>query len=132
MKTTRTFLSSLLAAVFVSGALVGNAFADDPDDTVGDLNGDKPLSIRQMQIANEKALRAVRGNRLHIVKPDSNAKRAAYADFPDQSVGDLNGNTPVPVRRQAADNAAAGSKNLLILPFIGDWNGTSKKGFPHQ
>lgn len=132
MKLYKSTLSSMLAAVFMSASFAGVSFADDPDDTVGDLNGNKPLSIRQMNIANAKALRAARTYRVPDTNRESAATRAAYADFPDQTVGDLNGNNPVPVRRQAADNTAAGQKNLLILPFIGDWNGTSKKGFPHQ
>jgi hypothetical protein len=132
MTTNKKLLSSLIAAVFVSGAFVGNAFALDPDDSAGDLTGDRPLSIRQMKIANEKALQAARNNRLLILKPQSEASRAAFADFPDQTVGDLNGNTPVPVRQLARDNAIAGQKDLPILQFQGDWNGTSKKGFPHQ
>ncbi|CTQ55971.1 hypothetical protein LP7551_04527 [Roseibium album] len=132
MTTNKKLLSSLIAAVFVSGAFVGNAFALDPDDSVGDLTGDKPLSIRQMKIANEKALRAARNGRLLTLKPQSEASRAAYADFPDQSVGDLNGNNPVPVRQQVRDNSIADRQDLLILQFQGDWNGTAKKGFPHQ
>ena len=130
MRTNKKFLSSLLAAAMVSAAMIGNAFADDPDDTVGDLTGDKPLSIRLMQIQNQRALAAAQ-NRQAFSRQQSNA---AYADFPDQTVGDLNGNNPVPVRRQAANNSLArgSDKPLLILQFQGDWNGTAKKGFPHQ
>jgi len=116
MRTNKKFLSSLLAAAFVSTATIGSAFAYDPDDTVGDLTGDKPLSIRQMQIANEKALRDARDNRLLILKVQ----------------GSYNGEETLTASQQAAFNSAKSGDSLPILPFIGDWNGTSKAGFPHQ
>ncbi|QFT29277.1 hypothetical protein K1718_02640 [Roseibium porphyridii] len=124
MRTSKKILSTVVAATFVSGALIGGAFAQFPDQTVGDLNGNNPVSIQQMQIANAKALRDA-----GKLNTKSYVNRAAVADFPDQTVGDSNGNTPVPVRVQAT---RASDSNLTILPFIGDWNGTAKKGFPHQ
>ncbi|WP_298816869.1 hypothetical protein [uncultured Roseibium sp.] len=124
MRTIKKTLSTVVAATFVSGALIGGAFAQFPDQSVGDLNGNNPVSIQQMRIANEKALRSS-----GKLSTKSFVNRAAVADFPDQTVGDSNGNTPVPVRAQATRKT---DSNLLILPFIGDWNGSGKEGFPRQ
>ncbi|MBO6894074.1 MAG: hypothetical protein JJ866_19190 [Roseibium sp.] len=118
MRTTRKIVSSVIAATFVSAAAATSAFAFDPDDTVGDLNGDKPVSVRQQQIANAKALEDARGNRLLIL--------------PVQ--GSYNGEERFTARQQAASNAKIASRQgtLPILEFIGDWNGTSKPGFARQ
>lgn len=118
MRTSRKIISSVIAAAFVSGAAVTGAFANDPDDSVGDLTGDKPLSIRQQQIANAKALEDARGNRLLILPVE----------------GSYNGEERFTARQQAASNAkiAAQRSSLSILEFQGDWNGTAKAGFPHQ
>lgn len=123
MRTTRKIIATLLTAGVVSSAAIGSAFADFPRQSYGDLSGDEPLSVRQMHFANERALRAVRGNRVQIVNP------SATADFPRQAHGDLNGEERVPVRELT--NARQGG-NVLILPFLGDWNGTAKSGFPHH
>ncbi|MET1416677.1 hypothetical protein ABVF61_30710 [Roseibium sp. HPY-6] len=124
MRTIKKTLSTVVATTFVSGALIGGAFADFPDQTYGDSNGNNPVSIQQMQIGNAKALRSS-----GKLSKSTSVSHAALADFPDQTVGDANGNTPVAVRVQAI---RANDSNLLILPFKGDWNGTSKQGFPRQ
>ncbi len=49
MRTSNKILSTLLTAAFVSGALAGNAFAIDPDDTRGDARAKKPLHILPFQ-----------------------------------------------------------------------------------
>jgi hypothetical protein len=118
MRTSKKILSSVIAAAFVSGAAVGGAFAFDRDDTVGDLTGDKPLSIRQQKIANAKALQDAKNNRLLILQVE----------------GSFNGEERLTASQQAASNAkiASASGSLPILEFKGDWNGTSKAGFPHQ
>ncbi|MET1416697.1 hypothetical protein ABVF61_30815 [Roseibium sp. HPY-6] len=125
MRSIKKIASSALTATFVSGALIGNAFAEFPDQTFGDGNGNQPVSIQQMKIANAKALRAA--GRLSVSKNTVN--HSAFADFPDQTVGDLNGANPVPVRKVFADTE---QPNVPISQFEGDWNGTSRVGFPRQ
>ena len=122
MRTTKKIITTLLAAGIVSTAAIGSALADFPRQSFGDLSGDEPVSIEQMRIANQKALQSSGRSAVRV-------NSAVLADFPDQAYGDLNGENPVPVREQSKSTQ---SKNLLILPFIGDWNGTSKTGFPHQ
>jgi len=119
MQSTRKILTSLLTAGIVSSAAIGTAMADFPRQTFGDLSGNEPVSVRQLQAANAKALQAGRG---HTVRANS---AAATADFADQAYGDLNGDVPVPVRGQARSRVSA---DLLILPSLGDWNGTSAAG----
>lgn len=123
MNTTRKIITTFLTAGVLSGAAIGTALADFPRQAYGDLSGNEPVSVRQLQISNQKALGAVHGRTVRTSNP------AATADFPDQAYGDLSGDVPVPVRELTS---ARPGKNLLILPFIGDWNGTAKKGFPHQ
>lgn len=119
MTISRKIISTLLAAGVVSVAAVGTASADFPRQSYGDLSGNEPVSVRQLQIANEKALRSVRGRTVRIGNP------ASVADFADQAYGDLNGDVPVPVRGQTRVGA---TPDLLILPSLGDWNGTSAAG----
>jgi|GEM_PF-2068519 len=123
MHTTRKIITALLAAGIVSSATIGSALADFPRQAYGDLSGNEPVSVRQLQIDNQRALDAS-----GAVKkgPSGNS---AVADFPRQAYGDLNGNQPVPVRALRANKTSA---NVPILPFLGDWNGTAKPGFPHQ
>ncbi|AQQ05716.1 hypothetical protein B0E33_20870 [Roseibium algicola] len=120
MRTSKKILSTLLTAAFVSGALAGNAFAIDPDDTRGDLNGDKPVSVRIQQTVNAKALAEARSGNLLILPV----------------VGSYNGEERLTVAQQQVAGARAqgarAKKPLHILPFQGDWNGTAKAGFPHK
>ncbi len=113
MRTTKKILSTVLATAFVSGALAGSAFARDPDETVGDLNGDRPMTIRQQRVANEKALRDART--LRII----------------EGKWDLTNQYRIPFEQEKGRNANATQPGPL-LPFKGDWNGTAKAGFPHQ
>ncbi|WP_305986080.1 hypothetical protein [Roseibium sp. MMSF_3544] len=94
MRTQKKLVSSLLAAVFVSGAFVGSAHAIDLGGVFGDASGDEPV-FTSRQISSS-------GNTVRI---NTNNNAAAYADFPDQAYGDLNGSEPVPVRKLQADNA---------------------------
>ncbi|WP_422373859.1 hypothetical protein [Roseibium sp.] len=123
MRTTKKIITTLLAAGVVSTAAIGSAFADFPRQSYGDLSGNEPVSIEQMRIANQKALNSAGGSSVRV----NNA--SASADFPRQAYGDLNGNNRIPVREISKTK---NNSNVLILPFLGDWNGTSKAGFPHQ
>ncbi|MEM9634428.1 MAG: hypothetical protein AAGA50_24075 [Pseudomonadota bacterium] len=116
MRTNKKFVSSLLAAAFISTAAAGSALAFDGGEAYGDATGDQPLTIRQMQIANEKALRDARNNRLLILDVQ----------------GSYNGEERLTADQQAAFNVASAKGSKPILPFIGDWNGTAKAGFPHK
>ncbi|CTQ59848.1 MAG: hypothetical protein RIE06_13230 [Roseibium album] len=101
MRTQKKLITSLLAAVFVSGAFVGTANAIDLGGIYGDSNGDEPVFFTDSQRSvNSSQLRAPsrKGNR---------ADAGVFADYADQAYGDLNGNTPVSVRRLQADNARA-------------------------
>ncbi|TYC64792.1 hypothetical protein FMN63_20250 [Stappia sp. BW2] len=120
MRTSRKVLSTLLTAVFVSGALASNAFAFDPDDTRGDLNGDKPVSVRQQQTINAKALAEARSGKLLILPVVGTSNGEERLTVAQQQVAD------------ARTHGAKAKKQLNILPFQGDWNGTAKVGFPHQ
>jgi len=122
MTIYQKIIPTLLAAGIVSTAAIGTAFADFPRQTFGDLSGNEPVSVRQLQIANDRALGSAPST-VGVRNP------ATTADFADQAYGDLSGDVPVSVRGQAK---VVNSDNLLILPFLGDWNGTSKKGFPRQ
>ncbi|PVB62186.1 hypothetical protein [Labrenzia sp. 011] len=119
MRSNRKPLFSLLATAMISAAAIGGAQAD-PNDLVGDLTGDKPLSPRQQQTFNDRALQAASGNRLLILPVE----------------GGYNGETPLTIRQQQVANVrinrSADARALPILRFQGDWNGTAKAGFPHQ
>lgn len=119
MTTTRKTIRTLLAAGVVTGAAIGTALADFPRQSFGDLSGDEPVSVRQQQADNARALIAARGLSIRTDAPVTNA------DYADQAYGDLNGDVPVPVRRLTNVRA---TPDLLILPSQGDWNGTSTAG----
>lgn len=93
MNTTKKILSSLFAATVLSVAFVGNAFAD-PDDNRYSLTGSKALTARQIQIANERALRAAKSL---PVQTQGKIDHSATADYPKQAFGDANGDNPIPV-----------------------------------
>lgn len=119
MQTSRKILTSLLAAGIVSTAAIGTALADFPRQTFGDLSGNEPVSVRQLQADNARALNSARGQTVRESGP------AAIADYADQAYGDLNGDVPISVRGQTRSHTSA---DLLILPSLGDWNGTSAAG----
>jgi len=119
MTTARKTIATLLSAGVLSVAAAGTALADFPRQTFGDLSGNEPVSVHQLRAANAKALKAVRGQGATAGNP------VTAADFADQAYGDLNGDVPVSVRGQARVRPAS---NLLILPSLGDWNGTSAAG----
>ncbi len=108
MRNNTTILSTLIAAAFVSGAFVSNAVAENPNQAVGDLNGNVPVSVERMKIQNEKALRAARNVRR--IEPLGYDALATSADFPDQAFGDLSGDVPVPVRTLAKDRDNTGQR----------------------
>jgi hypothetical protein len=64
MRTSKKIITTLLAAGIVSTAAIGSALADFPRQAYGDLNGNEPLSIEQMRIANQKALKSAGGVRV--------------------------------------------------------------------
>ncbi|KZM48721.1 hypothetical protein [Labrenzia sp. OB1] len=119
MRTNRKTLFSLLATAMISSLAIGSAHAD-PNDLIGDLTGDKPLSPRQQSGFNQKALQDAAGNRLLILPVE----------------GSYNGEERLTARQQnianARINASSDARALPVLQFQGDWNGTAKAGFPHQ
>lgn len=101
MRTSKKIISSVIAAVFVSGAFVGTASAIDFGGLYGDSNGSEPVffTSNQQNINNSQLSRST--NRAK----QSDAR--IFADYADQAYGDLNGNQPVSVRRLQADNERA-------------------------
>ncbi|POF33672.1 hypothetical protein [Roseibium marinum] len=119
MRANRKTLFSLLATAMMSAVAIGNAYAD-PNDLIGDLTGDKPLSPRQQRNFNEKALQDAAGNRLLILPVE----------------GSYNGEERLTAHQQHIANAriksSSDARALPVLQFQGDWNGTAKAGFPHR
>lgn len=100
MRTHKKLISSLLAAVFVSGAFVGSANAIDAGGIFGDASGDEPVFFTDAQ-------QSINASQLRFVGNSVRVSTGSLADYADQAYGDLNGNNPVSVRQQQVDNARA-------------------------
>lgn len=116
MRMTKKFLSTLMTAALVSGTFAGTALAVDPDEFRGDRNGEKPLSVRQQQPANAKALADARSGNLLILP----------------ALGSHNGEYRATIGELAASRTAY-SGTVTNAPRIapagpGDYNGTAKIG----
>ncbi len=101
MRTHKKLITSVLAAVFVSGAFVGTASAIDAGGLYGDANGDEPVFFTNSQ----QSINA--GQFLRFSGKGDRGDTRVLADYADQAYGDLNGNNPVSVRQQQIDNARA-------------------------
>lgn len=100
MRSNKKVITSVIAAVFVSGAFVGTANAIDFGGLYGDSNGSEPVFFTSSQ-------QNVNTSQLRSANRSVKTNAGVFADYADQAYGDLNGNTPVSVRRQQADNARA-------------------------
>ncbi len=114
MRKIKNTLPTLAAATFISAATIGGAFAFDPDYRVGDASGDRPVAVQQQRVQNARALESARTVTTVEARGQANTQYRLQAQFLNAKPGSTN-KTPLP-----------------ILPFIGDWNGTAKPGFPHQ